>query len=260
MKLKSKFELEGLVRAFDTTGLNRMLSHEELNKSGKLLWEENNLIVLRGRAFAVERLLNTSLVVSPEDLPNLNQETLDFINVEAGFVSNAAGRSVCMFSIGNGGADPNQPFNPYIPEFNNLTLSHRIPFITVDPNKYSSTDPAVLENPSVVTALTPDQLTKYKIPVESPNPTIAGATIIQYYGKTFEQIDWSIDALNNEVFARISLMIDRIDARGELFNELGLLIADTSFGSVELASRICFDTESLINPSKQIQYEYLIYA
>ena len=58
--------------------------------------------------------------------------------------------------------------------------------------------------------------------------------------------------------------IDKSEARGNVINEIGLWMATyntsgNTFTNPFLATRICFDTDSLSSLNKNIEIEYLMY-
>ena len=212
------------------------------DEAGNIILEKDNLIVLRGRTFALEKIFDDTISTNSGYKRNLN-------------------RRVVLFKIGNGGADVEAaPFDPFVPNFKDEILGNEIPFITVDPGK--NADPEKQANPSIVTALTPAEKNIYY----DGRPDPGNPNVIHYYAKRFEsEPEWYFDKTNNEVYKRIVLRINTKDARNQYINELALCIAEydsssNTYKDIELFSRICFDTESLINLSKQILIEYFIYA
>jgi len=209
--------------------------------TGETIFEKENLIVLRGRTFALEKLFGVPITGSPY-IQNLN-------------------RSVALFKIGKGGTPEGDPFNPIVPEYFHTSLSDEVPFITVDPNKLTSGDIEKASNPSIVTELSIDQQHKYYMPVvDTLDPEVT-----HYYGKNFEDAEWVFDEVNNEVYRELSLFISAIDARGKYINELGLFIAEydevnNEYLNLELFSKLTFDTEPLSNNTKSILIQYRIYA
>ena len=83
---------------------------EEGNK--KLLEKSNNLVLYQGREYLAEMLLNTNNA-------NTDPDTSDFL---------------CWFGLGDGGADPADPFTPYPPTNNDTSLVNDIPFSTLSAN------------------------------------------------------------------------------------------------------------------------------
>ena len=214
-----------------------------LDDEGNLLFEKDNLIVLRGRVFALEKMFNDDNNEGSYD-KNLNRE-------------------IVMFKIGTGGAPENNPFQPYTPEFSDLDIAQPIPFRVVDGNDADTTLTAEEEN------------VYYDAKINSVD-----STLTEYYGKRFDQQDpiWEIDLANNEVYKKMIMKVDTKDfrtvptgnpdqpfTREANINELGLYFAffnDTTnkMEDVELFSRLTFSTEPLSNLSKSITIEYYIFG
>jgi hypothetical protein len=209
------------------------------DENGKVLLEKDNEIVLRGRTFALEKLFG-AVITGSTYIQNLE-------------------RSIALFKIGAAGAPNGDPFNPFVPEFSDMDVAEQVPFITVDPNKFS--DPEKASNKSIVTELSDVQELKYYIATVDP----LDPAVTHYYGKTFENSQWHINQAGNEVYRELTLLISDTDCRGAKINELCLMLAyyDTpgnTFSQIEAFSRICFDTESFSNLSKTCTISYLIYA
>jgi hypothetical protein len=212
------------------------------DEDGNIILEKDNLIVLRGRTFALEQLFNDPIVPESNYRMNLN-------------------RKICLFMMGSGGADVQaSPFNPYTPKFSNEALGNREPFIILDPNKLS--DPEKANNPSYVEAMNPELSDMYFDGV----PDADDPSVVRYYAKKFEtEPTWEIDKLNDEVYKKILLRVSPMDLRYKFINELCLCFAEydavtNTYKDIELFSRITFDTESLNNLTKQIIVEYYVYA
>jgi hypothetical protein len=201
-----------------------------------LLEDWPNLIVLRGRTYALEKLFADPIGASgtnPAYVNNLN-------------------RKIALFSIGDGGAPSADPFNPTPPEPLDQALGNRIPFRTVD-----SRDAAT--NLSV-----PEQSMYYQSVVTNLNDG-APYTLTKYYAKTFDVADpeWGLDTANNEVYKKIVLRISDKDARNLGVNEIMLMIAEwtgSTYADIEAYSIITFPTESLLDPTKQLIIEYYVYS
>jgi hypothetical protein len=232
-----KFSLKNMPKTFNSRfGDTRVIFRDE---KGNIILEKENLIVLRGRTFALEKLFN------------------DVITVGSGYDQDL-NRQIVLFKIGSGGADvTNDPFNPYTPNFADEDLASEIPFIIVDPDKMA--DPAKAANPSIFVTLPSGYENIYY-----DKRTVG--TVDSYYAKKFETApEWYFNKLTNEVYKKVTLAIAVQDARDEYINELSLLLANydnvgNAYNNIELFSRICFDTESLVNHTKQIIIEYYIYA
>jgi hypothetical protein len=209
---------------------------------GNVILEKDNLIVLRGRTFALEKLFNMTITSSSGYKMDLN-------------------RQVCLFKVGSGGADvASAPFTPYVPKFSDLDLVTPVPFVSVDANKNNVSSEQ--NNPSYVTSLTTTQARTYYQPVARTSQT----SITDYFCKVFDTTpSWFFDNVNNEVYVHCTLRVAASDARNQYVNELGLFFGDynataNTYSNIEMFSRICFDTESLTNQTKQLVVDYYIYA
>lgn len=216
--------------------------------TGEILTEKDNLVLMQTRVWLFEHLFK---VDAPAEL-NYTKDN---------------NRSVCLFTIGSGGADINaNPFAPFVPKFSDLELGQKIPFLTVDPDKANNTESQA--NPSIVTELTDAQKAMYYMPVSNSDGTTP------YYAKRFKNATaskpfgdspgWVIDNYTGKVAFAIKMTIDSIDARGNMFNELGLIAAtydsgSNTFNNPYLVSRITFDSESLSSLTKNIEIDYIVY-
>lgn len=208
-----------------------------------LIIEKDNLIVLRGRAFALEQMFKERISAS------------DFIY--------NPNRIPCLFKIGSGGANigtngiNGTPFVPYIPEFDNTDLGNPVPFITINPNKNSNE--TLKNNPSVYTSMPSGLSHRYYL-----GKTMAGG-ITEYYGKIFEAgSSYLFDQSKNTVCRKIDLKIDTNEARGQLINEFGLVLAELDTTNkiaidAELMTRVTIPTRAL-NNLDYLRIEYYIYA
>ena len=213
---------------------------------GNIILEEDNLIVLRGRTFVLEKLFDTTIGVDSGYIRNLN-------------------RKICLFKIGSGGADIEAaPFDPVVPAYSNMNLTTPFPFITVDSEKNLDAEKA--SNTSIVTALSQaETLIYYDMVSETPDPARPSYVIYHYYAKKFEAEQWYINKTNNEIYRQLTLRISEKNARNEILNELGLYIGQyndpgNNYSNLELFSRITFDSEPLGNANKQLVIDYIIYA
>lgn len=214
----------------------------------KVIFEKDNLILLRTRVWLLEQLFN--------------------INAPSNYkVSNTAGRSVALFSVGSGGADVNNaPFTPFSPKFSDKDLGEKVPFVIENPDKENSD--RLANDPSVFTKLDAEQLKTYYHTTTNPD----GSTY--YFAKRFanatpakplgDSRGWVLDTSDGSVAFSLKMFIDKDECRGSLINELGLWLArynssTNKFDAMELASRITFNTESLTSLSKGVEIEYIIY-
>jgi hypothetical protein len=226
------------------TGLKgRVRIHEIMDDFGNtvLKQEKDNLIVMRGRTYALEQLFNDPIDPTTSGYKvNMN-------------------RTICLFKVGSGGADVNSaPFQPFTPLYSDEDLAIPVPFVTEDANKYADQDKT--NNPSIIEVMNAEQEKKYYNPIIRANGTT------EYYSKVFEvKPQWVFNKATNEVYKKIMLKVNANEARGYMVNELGLLIGeyDTTnnvYNDTELFSRVTFDTESLTSLTKSLLIEYLIFA
>jgi hypothetical protein len=209
--------------------------------TGKVLGEKDNLILLRGRSYILELLFD--LVASSE----------------TGFI-NDKNRTVCLFKIGQGGADINSsPLEVISPKFSDDDLYSPVPFIIEDPNKMI--DPTKKSNPSFVESLTDDQKKTYYMGKSQPDNSI------RYYAKTFESDTkrLKVNKATGEVYCQLTLKINPSEARGFVVNELGLVLASynsstNEYENCELFSHITFDPYVLKSLKRAVLVEYSIYA
>lgn len=208
---------------------------------GNIVLEKDNLVVLRGRTYALETLFK-----DPID-PTVS-----------GYKVNM-NRSIVLFKIGSGGADiKSTPFQPFTPLYSDEDLAIPVPFVVEDPKKYET--PEKENNPSIIESMNDKQKHKYYLPSIRNNGTT------EYYGKVFEvKPQWVFNKETNEVYKKIMLKVDSNEARGYLVNELGLVFAEYDaknnlYKDAELFSRVTFDSESLTSLTKGMIVEYLVFA
>lgn len=239
--------------------------------TNETLVDEDNLILLRTRLFVIKKLFELG-----EDREKEN-----------GYISND-NRKICLFKIGNGGADINAtPFQPHVPKFSDTDLSNPVPFIHVTEMKYMDSD--FESNPSVLMPNEYELLNKrdeYYITKNGARNQVTN--ISSYDAKAFNDSSIVFDRGNNLLYADLELEISDMDARGEFINEIGLLMAEEiyvsgdgevltkveyerlsaenqlyyrkSWRDEELATRITFDTISLQSATRSLIIEYRIYV
>lgn len=243
--------------------------------------EDDNLIVLRTRLFALQQLFK------PEDQAE--------VEADAGYITNN-NRKVCLFKIGMGGADiQSTALQPFVPKFSDEDLAKPIPFVITSPDKYI--DPELEANPSIFTPDKKEFTKKMRETYHCEESNIDDT--VQYFAKTFDDNSFKIvfNKDSNTLYAHMTLSIDAIDSRGYSMNELGLLLAEERYFPInpdtlerlpegrsisydefkvldeslkegyikgyidaELVSRITFDTISLRSLAKKLLIEYRIYA
>ena len=215
----------------------------------EIIHEEDNLVLLRTRVWLFEQLFN---IAPPSTYRGIKRDN---------------NRSLCLFSIGSGGADLGaSAFTPFTPKFNDKELSQPIPFETIDPDKVNNSESQ--SNPSIVTSLSTEQSKTYYMYEKLPDGTTP------YFAKRFKGATdenplgvsrkWVLDQNTGSVAFSLTLSVDRDEARGTIFNEIGLWLArfnpsTNTYMNPELASRLTFDSESLSSLTKSIDIEYMMY-
>lgn len=251
-----QFKVEDLVNVQDT-GSNsvedyaipirgHLIFKDPITK--EVVHEEDNLVLMRTRTWLFEQLFKTA---APANVSTINDST----------------RSIGLFSIGSGGADVNaNPFTPYVPKFSDRALGQPVPFVIIDPDKDNNTESQ--SNPSIVKVLDSVQKKLYYMPTSNADGTTP------YYAKRFNGATdakllgnsrgWDVNTNDGKVAFSISMTITNTEARGTMFNEIGLWLAKfdsatNTYKNAELATRVTFDTESLSSLTRGIEIEYVMY-
>lgn len=209
--------------------------------TNEIVYEKDNLITLRSRTYILELLFGA------------------VADSENGYINNK-NRTVCLFKIGEGGADIYaSPFEAIAPKFNAEDLFKPIPFVIEDPNK--NLDPKKRANPSFVENLNEKQKQKYYLPKEYPDGSV------RYFGKRFEPDSQRLKVNKNtgEVYMHLTLKIEPDEARGFIYNELGLVLAQydsntNTYKDAELFSMLTIDSDALKSLKRGVIIEYLVYA
>lgn len=222
------------------------------DNTGRVCFQKrHNLVVLRGRTFALEKLF---------------ADTIDTFGVNVGarpYLSDLD-RRIVAFGVGKGGAPASDPFSPYAPPPTGATgvqLGQRIPFRLHDTTQSTAGDPLVYI-PSA-------EIANYGGAEQIVNNT----TQFYYYLKHFDNHDpvWMFDETANTVYKQISMSITDEDCRtaaSNWVNELCLYFARPAgvddrggvvFTNPEMFSRITFPTEFL-SANKMLEITYNIYA
>lgn len=217
-------------------------------RTGELIHQEENLVLMRTRVWLLENLFGTSF---PSNYSGDKTE----------------GRTICLFSVGSGGADVNNAaFTPYTVKFSDLKLNRPIPFVIENPDKENSDLTA--NNPSMVETLSENQKNKYYLPESKPDGTI------NFYAKRFtnatkdkplgDSKGFIIDNEDGSVAFSLKMSVEPDECRGNIINELGLWLTKynektNEFEGSELATRLTFDSRSLKNLSDGLDIEYIIY-
>jgi hypothetical protein len=213
------------------------------NITGRTLFKHrHNLIVLRGRTFALEKLFDDPIGS----------------NGGGSYISDL-NRKIIGFRVGKAGTPAGDPFAPIAPSPLDLNLGERVPFRLHDTDSIGEGDPR--------TFIPPEEISNYG------DPTIVDPAKTLYYMKHFDNRDpeWVWDDTTNEVYKKIMLSITNNDCRTEVANridELSLITARYNgldihgasiFVNPEIFSRITFPSEFL-SGDKGLEIEYRIYA
>ncbi|QQO92452.1 hypothetical protein CPT_Machias_058 [Staphylococcus phage Machias] len=217
-------------------------------KTGELIHQEENLVLMRTRVWILEKLFGQGIP------SNYNGDETE-------------GRTICLFSVGSGGADVNNSaFTPYTVKFSDQKLNRPVPFVVENPDKENSDLTA--NNPSMIEELSEQQKKKYYLSEDKQDGTTS------FYGKRFtnatkdkplgESKGFIIDNEDGSVAFSLKMSVEPDECRGSIINELGLWLAkyneDTNkFDGTELATRLTFDSRSLKNLSDGLDIEYIIY-
>lgn len=213
------------------SGINVKGKIEVFDKHGNKILTRNNLVVLRGRAFILEKLFEDDGVDDDHDVVYGSSE------------KRPKSRRPCLFTIGTGGAQSTGASSvvspsPFLPSYTDLGMTAPVPFIKgagQGGNTYFKTD--------------------------------GGDS---YYAKVFDSVTWGYNEASNEVFKKITLSINANEARGYTINELGLLIGKPEYDtdgnikgiaeeSLDLMTRVTF-TGIPLTGSDTFTINYYLYA
>jgi len=220
--------------------------------TGRVCFQKRaNLIVLRGRTFALEKLFN---------------DTINTFGVTGGIVpyTSDLDRQVIAFGVGKGGAPASDPFAPYaVPPTgaNGVALAQPVPFRFHDTTQGATGDP--------LSYIQPGDIINYG----GVQASVASPTQFNYYMKHFDSLDpvWMFDEVANTVYKQITMSITANDCRTATSNwisELCLYFSKASgvdpqggvaFTNPEMFSRITFPTEFL-SANKALEVVYNVYA
>lgn len=237
--------------------------------TGECILEKDNMIVRRGRTFALEKIF---------DLPSGSA-------INAAYNTDSLeDKKVCLFTCGSGGAKAGLPFSVNADiDSDAMSLNIPIPFKLYEEGRQEDGYYMIREYPEgekipyyvdeTVTDPqtgqdTVQQVTKYK----NPKAYYAKEFKVLQYGKG----DVEANGVGDEVYIQLELEINaddfqtivttehgrRVITRAESISEIGLLIADKNMSdnSIELFSKINFPSEPMMNPTKTLTIHYYIYA
>lgn len=216
------------------------------DETGELIFRKNNLVLLRGRTFALEKMF---------DMPNTLDMGYNTANMET--------KKICLFKIGNGGADPANPFTLLagVVAPNNTSLVNEIAFKIQEegepkPDKYFD-----LKNMN------------------------DGTNNMAYYCKTFDEAEYFMNSnTEDEVGVKLTISLEpgdfcttmsvdengyKVYKRSTFINEIGLCIGNpvldqnnkvTDIRNIELITHCTFESEPYMNPLKSSTVYYYLYA
>jgi len=231
--------------------------------SGEVILEKDNLVVLRGRTFALEKMF-------------------DKVSEKMGYnTENISAKTICLWKAGNGGCYEGKYFDPVVVNADCQKLGEggasnagEMPFIYVDKEKINDKD-------------IKEKLKMYAAPITDENdPRVLhynNKTFIPYYAKRFSSVDWVVPSEDvghrDEIALKITLNISEDDfkltptdgldgvttfVRDTYINEIGLCIAvddaEIDYNTVELATRFTFESEPYKSELKSATLYYYIYA
>ena len=238
-------------------------------ESGELLISKRpNIVTLRGRLFALERLYN-------HEASQTTISSLDGTNpFQTGSYRTNKEREIVFFTVGSGGANAGDWFNTKAPNFNSTSLYNQIAFRRV---------PAAIYGTNSGNDLTAEERAMYYLPRKVGNE-------IHFFGKRFNDFssNYFLDTINNKVYKKLTLEISNKDCRiigndEDRINELGLVIASKSKNGItvpptggrlpvpssanqgnldldwDLYSHLTFKTEAIYG-TKSLLIEYFTYA
>ena len=183
-----------------------------------------NLVVQRGRSFALERVHG----IAPP--------------VNAGYINDLQ-RTILLFGVGTGGTPTDNPFAPIPPTPSDVALTNPVPFRVVDPTDLS-TAIATVDVPSYPVYTTVNSKKNY-------NYKVFDQTQTQYV----------VNKVDNKIYRKIPLYISPSDCRGYKLNEIALFFCTGSYTNIEMYSRATFDSESMSQSTgKGLLVNYYTYA
>jgi len=219
--------------------------------TGRIVFEKrHNLIVLRGRTFALEKLFGGTISTS-----GVNGGVAPYLS--------DLNRTICAFGVGRGGAPTSDPFSPYAPPPTGaagVALASPVPFRLHDTAAEGDGDP--------LTFVPASEIGNYG----GARAVEGRPTQTEYLMKGFDgEPAWFFDEAANTVYKQIELSITEHDCRtlaSNYINELCLYFSRPdaldangaqTYVNAEMMSRITFPTEAL-GPSKSLQISYRVYA
>jgi hypothetical protein len=242
------------------------------DSTGEVVLRKHNIILLRGRTFALEKMFGG---FTAGDNANLAYPT-DKDGVHPYNVDNFSTKEIALFTCGNGGCVENRPFdiNSEIIKPNRYDLVNAVPFRIYDG----------------VNSLASEGY--YNVKPIAGQFDNDGNQMYGYFSKKYYSKEWvtklpdeSFLIDNDEVAIKLTLKLTEDDfktqldfndngtvvyKRGTFINELGLQIANPITNSatgiygnmenIELCTYFNFESEAYYNSSKSSTINYYIYA
>jgi hypothetical protein len=222
--------------------------------TGRVIARRKNLVVQRGRLFALEMIFGLSTGT------NRGTSNFEYWDESGGLVDNA-NRKVCLFGIGSGGTAPDSPFSPLVPNPTDLELTDPVPFKVLN-TSLSET----LAAPALA-----DTLYNYMVPDETDADNVLNSYFLKRVGQEvgFAPV-WEVDPDTNLISLRNDLIIDDDDAGDAVINEIGLYIAQEDLENedyflrydkdqIELFSHFTFQSEPP-QQTKRMAIQYYVFS
>ena len=254
------------------------------NSHGDVLLRKNNLVVFRGRLFALEKIFGqmfnvpysygsidpdltgiagTEKGTNPADISDIVKTTEQLAQPGATITPNYAtnqasllNRRVCLFGIGSGGVANEAWFSPSTVVPSSTRLVNPIAFCNSDSEDYRV-------NPEFYYGAEVDGDGKSQYFLKRINSKDANDNFLPcwVYDKATNTI-----AMMNTLHINESFLSNPPDGIIKRVNELALYMATetivggkSTFTNIEMFSRVTFDTESLYS-NKEMLIEYYIFA
>jgi hypothetical protein len=212
--------------------------------TGKIIHQGDNLVVLSGRAFALQMISGF----------NISNSHIDPQDADYRHVTYSPNRRICLFQVGIGASNSGSPTDVIAPEWSDWYLRHPVPFVIGVENRRA--------NVHFLQGLVPASL--------GVSPVVDG-----YYGKTFDKPpELQFDASVNKAYLKFEFSIDATECRGHVINEIGLFVSSVMEGStiggetMELATpvKLSLFSKYTMNPrdftdnSEGYDVEYRVYC
>lgn len=223
---------------------------EIVDKNGNNVLTEDNLVLMTSRLLILQLLFQDSFTGkistgSFEDISNYISDIHPYGNIR---------RRICGFQLGNGGIRKESPYTPYVPSYDETSLKSPLSFISLDAsgniisNEYDDLT-KIINKPSVTSDgnICSNNTVKYFDKKDDQGNN-------KYYAKSFDDNDSRLYVNNGKISYTVKLDVETQDLQGQYINELGLVIADCTYGNdnlitniqnPKLATRVTFTTQDL---------------